>query len=293
MPQALNFAPPVISVDVEDWAQSTWDHSLPISERSAVNTQRLLKVLREAGVHATMFVLGKFAERFPDVVKDIRAQGHEIACHGYGHIAIFRQTRQEFGEDVYRAKDILEQIVGERMKGYRAPDFSIIHDTLWALDILAEAGFEYDSSIFPVRQTRYGIADWPSSPVRVRLPSGRSIVEVPVATLRYLGKNWPIGGGGYHRLLPGFASRYLARSVMMYAPFVFYCHPYELDTVEFKEIPIKIPLSIRLHQGLGRRWFTRRVQSFLSRFGGRRMEDLLSARVWPDFDLGAMNTPRP
>src|SRR3990172_7072344 len=112
MPQALMFGPQVISVDVEDWPQSTWDRDLPITQRATVNTRRLLVLLREAKVRATMFVLGKFAEAFPEVVRDIRAEGHEIACHGYGHVEIFKQSRKEFASDVGRSKDILEQILG-------------------------------------------------------------------------------------------------------------------------------------------------------------------------------------
>lgn len=291
MPQALKFGPPVISVDIEDWPQSTWDRDLPITQRAAVNTRRVLHLLREASVRATMFVLGKFAEAFPEVVREIRAEGHEIACHGYGHVEIFKQSRKEFASDVWRSKDILEQILGERVGGYRAPDFSVVRQTLWALEVLAEAGFEYDSSIFPVRHTRYGIHDWPGAPVLVSLPGNQSITEFPIATLRWLGKNWPVGGGGYHRLLPGLMSRHFARSVMASAPFIFYCHPYEFDTLEFKELPMKIPFHIRLHQGLGRRWFMSRFKDFLHQFGGRRMQDLLSSRAWPKFDPNSFIRP--
>src|SRR6185503_2062352 len=107
----------------------------------------------------------------------------------------------------------------------------------------------------------------------------------PVATFRCLGKNWPVGGGGYYRLLPGFISRYLAKSVMSSASFIFYCHPYELDAAEFKEMPLRLPLQVRLHQGLGRRWFRQRFMAFLRQFGGQRMVDLLANRTWPDIDL--------
>src|SRR5215813_9351640 len=127
MSQALTFGPPVISVDVEDWPQSTWNRDLPITQRAVANTRRLLVVLRESKVRATMFVLGKFAEAFPEVVREIRAEGHEIACHGYAHVEIFKQSRQEFAKDVRRSKDVIEQILGEEIKGYRAPDFSIVH----------------------------------------------------------------------------------------------------------------------------------------------------------------------
>ncbi len=217
----MTFGPPVISIDIEDWPQSTWDRSLPITERSAANTRRVLDILQRVGVRTTMFVLGKFAEKFPGIVREIHAQGHEIGCHSYGHQEIFSQSRQQFKTDLHCGKDILEQIIGERIRGYRAPDFSVVRGTLWALDDLAEAGFDYDSSIFPVDRPRYGIPDWPQSPVQVRLANGLSIVEFPLASYRMLGKNWPVGGGGYHRLLPGMASRWFVRQIMQSAPFVF------------------------------------------------------------------------
>lgn len=285
MPPTLTYGPPAISIDVEDWPQSTWNRDLPITDRAACNTHRVLRLLRQANVRSTMFVLGKFAERFPDVVRSIRAEGHEVASHGYGHVEIAKQTRREFLDDVRRAKDQLEQIIGEKVRGYRAPDFSIIRPTLWAFDALAEAGYEYDSSVVPVRLVRYGIPEWPVLPVQVRLGGDRTIMEAPLATVRWFGRNWPVGGGGYHRLLPGFVSRYLARQVMAEAPFVFYCHPYEFDVRELREIPLQLPLHVRIHQGAGRRWFEQRFISFVKRFGGQRMQDLLSSRRWPEFDL--------
>jgi polysaccharide deacetylase family protein (PEP-CTERM system associated) len=282
MPKTLKFAPPAISVDVEDWPQSSWDHGLPITERAASNTRRVLALLGEAGVHATMFVLGKFAEQFPEVVREIHAQGHEVASHGYGHIEIFHQSQAEFIEDVRRSKEILEQIIGERVRGYRAPDFSVVRGTLWALRVLAEAGFDYDSSIFPIRHSRYGIPDWPVRPVRVDLGNGYTITECPIATFHWIGKNWPIGGGGYHRLLPGLLSRHLAKFVMQSSPFVFYCHPYEFDPREFEEISHRIPLSLRLHQGLGRRRFAPRLMAFVRQFGGQPVRDIIHhAWDWP------------
>ncbi len=286
----MNYGPPVISIDVEDWPQSTWDHSLPITDRAVENTRRVLRLLRESDVRVTMFVLGKFAEKFPQVVKEIQADGHEIGCHGHGHLEIGQQSLDEFLEDVRRCKDILEQITGEAVKGYRAPDFSIIRNTLWALEALAEAGFEYDSSIVPARLPRYGIAGWPIFPVRVQLGRNRDILEAPLATFRALGRNWPVGGGGYHRLLPGFASRFFARRLMTAAPFVFYCHPYEFDVHEMDEIPFRVPLSVRLHQGAGRRWFEQRFQSFVKQFGGQTMREMLSSQQWSEFDIATLTS---
>jgi polysaccharide deacetylase family protein (PEP-CTERM system associated) len=284
----MKYGPPVISIDVEDWPQSTWDRNLPITERAVDNTRRLLSLLEKAGVRATMFVLGKFAERFPHVVREIQIAGHEVACHGYGHVEISSMTPDQFRSDIYRAKDLLEQILGEPIRGYRAPDFSIVKNTLWALDVLAETGFEYDSSIVPVRLVRYGIPDWPTVPIRLRLSSGQMIYEAPLATFSWLGRNWPVGGGGYHRLLPGIVARYLANQVLATAPFVFYCHPYEFDIRELKESPLDLPLFTRLHQGAGRRWFQSRFECFLKRFGGQTMQQLLSAHAWPECHVGQL-----
>jgi len=281
----MTFGPPVISIDIEDWPQSTWDRSLPITERSATNTRRLLDILQRVGVRTTMFVLGKFAEKFPGIVREIHAQGHEIGCHSYGHLEIFKQSQAEFKTDLRRGKDILEQIVGERIRCYRAPDSSVIRDSLWALEDLAEAGFEYDSSIFPVNRPRYGIPDWPQSPVQVRLANGLSIIEFPLASYRMLGRNWPVGGGGYHRLLPGIASRWFVRRIMRSAPFVFYCHPYEFDARELAEISLEIPLATRLHQSLGRGRFESRFIAMLRCFGGRRMGDLRDEQSWPELQI--------
>ena len=137
----------------------------------------------------------------------------------------------------------------------------------------------------PVRHPRYGIPDWPVFPVRVNLGRGNSILEAPLATFHALGINWPVGGGGYHRLLPGFASRYFARHAMRAAPFVFYCHPYEFDVQELKEIQLPLPLTVRLHQGAGRRWFEQRFRSFVKCFGGQPMHDMLSSQPWSEFHL--------
>lgn len=292
MPLPLNFAAPAISIDVEDWPQSSWDRSLPVTPRAATNTLRVLDLLVRARVRATMFVLGKFAETFPDVVRRIHDAGHEVASHGHGHIETFHLSPAAFRADIRRSKAFLEQLLGVRVRGYRAPDFSVIRSTLWALEILAEEGFDYDSSIFPIHARRYGIPDWPRSPTTVELAGGGTIVEFPIATARALGRNWPIGGGGYHRLLPGSVSRCLAGWVLKSMPFVFYCHPYEFDPQEFAEIALPIPRLIRLHQGLGRGRFQIRFLAFVKRFGGTRIVDLLDGFSWPGVELGAI-APRP
>ncbi len=267
---------PAITIDVEDWPESCLDSRLPVRQRAARNTEHVLDILRENRVKATMFILGKMAAAFPRLVRDIGAEGHEIGCHDHGHVQVFCRDQSEFRVTVGRCKAMLEDLVGAPVWGYRAPDFSIVRGSLWALETLAEVGFTYDSSIFPAQGPRYGIAEWPAQPVRVQLANGLSIVEIPVGVFPLLGRNWPIGGGGYQRLLPGAISRFLMRRVLKSSPFVFYCHPYEFDPNEFRETDVNISLKRRFHQGFGRSRFERRFRLLLKRFGGRRICDVLS-----------------
>ncbi|MEA2338597.1 MAG: hypothetical protein QOE82_2604 [Thermoanaerobaculia bacterium] len=282
----MTTAPLVITLDVEDWPQSTWDRSLPITQRACDNTARVLDLLAANGKHATLFVLGKFAERFPAMVRRMHADGHEIASHGYGHVEIFKQSRDEFRDDVARAKQLVEDIIGAPVVGYRAPDFSIIKPTLWALDILAETGFQYDSSIYPIAHTRYGIANWSPEPSSVVLPSGRSIVELPIATISLFGRRWPVGGGGYHRLLPWPVIAWaIRRRAADGGPFVAYCHPYEFDPAEFASLDIRIPLKVRLHQGLGRGRLQGRFTRMIGTGTTLLARDLALRGAWPTVTL--------
>lgn len=278
----------VISVDVEDWAQSTWDHSLEISARAQRNTELVLDILGNHGKTVTMFVLGKFAEQFPSTVRRIAEEGHEVGSHGYGHIEVFSQTPEEFRQDAVRAKQYLEDLIGRPVLGYRAPDFSIVRKTIWALDVLAELGFQYDSSIYPIRSKRYGIHDWPMKPTRVRLSSGRSIVELPVSTLGVLGRRWPIAGGGYHRLLPWPVIRAaITRTVRAGSPFISYCHPYEFDAAEFAVLKAEIPLLTRLHQGIGRAGFQAKFERMLGGFETAQASQIALGKKWPEYALQA------
>jgi len=281
----MSIAAPIITIDVEDWPQSTWDHNLQITRRASENTYRLLDLLDELGCKTTMFVLGKLADAFPRVVRDINARGHEIASHGYGHVEIFNQNRNEFVEDVRHAKDLLEQIIGKPVHGYRAPNFSVIHKTLWALEVLEECGFIYDSSIYPFQGFQYGIPDWPLKPAQIKLLNNSSILEFPIAVARCLGIYQPIGGGGYFRLLPFPIIRMISIPVIRNRTFVFYCHPYEFDNREFSEIALSIPLKTRLHQGLGRNRFGKRFIAFVKKFGACCFKDIISTEEWLEFDL--------
>lgn len=283
--------PLVVSVDVEDWPQSTWDHSLPITERARRNTEHFLDIAAASGRKVTCFVLGKFAERFPACVQRMAADGHEVASHGYGHIEVFRQAPAEFREDVRRSKRLLEELTGRSVAGYRAPDFSITRRSLWALEILATEGFQYDSSIYPIRHGRYGIPGWPVQPVRVRLPSSDHIVQLPLATVEALGRRWPVAGGGYHRLLPWWLIRWaIRRTLKAGGTFVSYCHPYEFDPDEFRTLSFPLPLKRRLHQGLGRGGFEAKFIHLLGCAQPVFAQTAASTQLWPTHDLAALTT---
>jgi polysaccharide deacetylase family protein (PEP-CTERM system associated) len=227
-----------LTVDVEDYFQvsalassvspASWDSR---ESRVVGNTEKLLTIFEQFDVRGTFFMLGWVAERYPHLVRDIAARGHEIACHGYSHRLVYEQSPEEFREETLRAKSLLEDITGSAMFGYRAASYSIVRESLWALDILVELGFTYDSSIFPVRHDRYGIPNAERVPHRISTPGGNSIVEWPLATARILGFSLPVAGGGYFRLLPYWLSRWGLASINRreLRPFIFYLHPWEID----------------------------------------------------------------
>lgn len=227
-----------MTVDVEDYFHvgafarqidpSTWDQFSP---RVEANTHRLLDLFDEYGVQATFFVLGWVAERFPSLVRAIAERRHEVACHGYSHQLIYGQTPAVFRDETVRAKRCLEDQVQRPVVGYRAASYSITSRSLWAVDVLIELGFSYDSSIFPIHHDRYGIANSPRWPYRLSTPAGGSIVEFPPSTRALLGYKLPVGGGGYFRLYPyRFTRSALAHiNESERRPFMFYLHPWEID----------------------------------------------------------------
>ncbi len=226
-----------MSIDVEDYFHvSVFDGLVPRSKwdsmesRVKANTVRLLEVFEEFKVRSTFFVLGWVARRHPDLVSTIARAGHEIASHGYAHRLIYDQTPAAFREDVRRAKDILEQAAGRFVAGYRAPSYSITPRSLWALDILAEEGYTYDSSIFPIRHDRYGIPVSARRPYRI-VRGAHSLIEVPGSTTKIGPLNLPVAGGGYFRLLPYWWTRWGISRVnrLEGRPAVFYLHPWEID----------------------------------------------------------------
>ena len=226
-----------MTVDVEDYFHvSVFDGILPraswdtLESRVSANTARLLDIFDEHAVRGTFFVLGWVADRFPGLVRDIAAGGHELASHGYSHRIVYSQTPDEFREDVRRAKGTIENVSGQVVGGYRAPSFSITKNSLWALDVLVEEGYRYDASIFPIRHDRYGIPDAPRHRHVLTRPGG-TLTEAPGSTVRVLGSNLPVAGGGYFRIFPYWWTRWgIARLNRTEAqPAIFYLHPWEID----------------------------------------------------------------
>jgi polysaccharide deacetylase family protein (PEP-CTERM system associated) len=252
------FTKDVVSVDVEDYfhaealskaaPRSEWDQ---FPSRVEANTHRLLELFAEQDVHATFFAVGWVAERFPYLIREIAAEGHELACHSYWHRLVYRLKPEEFREDTYRAKSVIEQIAGQAIYGYRAPTYSILDASLWALEILAELGFTYDSSIYPIHHDRYGMPSAPRAPFRIRTASG-PLTEYPLTTFRMAGHSFPVGGGGYLRILPcWYTAMGIKRAHRDGLPIITYIHPWEIDP-EQPRLPVKLLTKLRHYVNLSR-----------------------------------------
>jgi polysaccharide deacetylase family protein (PEP-CTERM system associated) len=271
-----------LTIDVEDYFQVSafrnhvdycrWD---AFESRVVANTRRVMDVLDEASVKGTFFVLGWVAERQPALAREIDARGHEVACHGFSHQLIYRQTATQFRDETERAKKLLEDQCGRAVRGYRAASFSIVESTRWALDVLAETGFEYDSSLFPVRHDLYGIDVDDAAPHRLTTPRGASIVEFPMSVKKLFGVPIPVSGGGYFRLYPFAVTSALLRARGAEAPFVFYLHPWELDPDQPR---IATSWKSRFRHYTNLRSCERKLRALLARFPFAPMASVLSER---------------
>lgn len=263
------------TVDLEDWFQGltstnrqpqNWDSFEPRLEAS---TDRLLFLLSEHEVKATFFVLGHVAKRYPDLVRRIDTQGHEIGVHGYWHRAVHRLSQERFADELNLALDALGPLLSRPVIGHRAPYFSINGQALWALEVLVRKGFEYDSSFFPTRNMLYGYPKAPRFPHRI---DGSGLVEFPVSTARWMGINWPIGGGFYVRALPYVVIRQGIRQLNRQGhPAVMYMHPWELDTGQRYG---KVTLRERVTHYYGRRGLERKLRRMLTDFRFEPLRDV-------------------
>ena len=270
-----------LTIDVEDYfqvsafapyiARADWDRRECRVER---NVDRILALLDEHDTEATFFTLGWIAERYPQLVRRIADQGHEVASHGYGHERASDLSREAFRADIERAKAVLEDLSGSQVAGYRAPSFSIGPGNLWALDTLAQTGHRYSSSIYPIRHDHYGMPDAP----RFAHQAADGLIEIPITTLRLFNRNLPSSGGGYFRLLPYALSRWMLRQVngVDGESAVFYFHPWEIDTGQPRVAGIDSKTRFRHYLNIHR--MERRLQSLLSDFKWGRMDRLFLDR---------------
>lgn len=268
-----------MTVDVEDYfqvsafaphiARESWD-SLPC--RVERNIDRILALFEQQNVKATFFTLGWIAERYPAMVRRIVAAGHELASHGYGHLRASDQSEAEFRKDVASSKAILEDISGQKVLGYRAPSFSIGSANLWALDVLLEAGYQYSSSIYPIRHDHYGMPDAPRFSFYPNGPG--KLLEVPVTTVRMFDRNFPAGGGGYFRFFPYALSRMFLQKVNRDdgKPGIFYFHPWELDHEQPRQKGVGIKTRFRHYINLGR--MEQRLHTLTRDFHWDRMDNI-------------------
>ncbi len=264
-----------LTIDVEDYFQVS--AFAPYIERSAWETtpcrierniNRVLELLNQGGAKATFFTLGWLAQRYPGLVRDISAQGHEVASHGQAHLRASEQSPAEFDNDICAAKHLLEDTVGTAVRGYRAPSFSIGHTNLWAFDRIAAAGYRYSSSVYPVRHDHYGMPDAPRFPYRV----GGGLLEIPISTARIFGRNLPAGGGGYFRLAPYALSRWAINRVNRVdrRPAIFYFHPWEIDPQQPRVKGIGLKTRFRHYINLD--WTEIRLRRLLGDFRWDRMD---------------------
>lgn len=275
-----------MTVDVEDYFQvSALENAFPratwgrTESRVTANVQRVLALFAEHEIQATFFVLGWLAERYPELVRAIVSAGHELASHGYEHVRVTQQSPDEFRTDVKRTKQLLEDIGGVQVGGYRAASYSINANNLWALEVLAEADYKYSSSIYPIRHDHYGMPEAPR--FRFTPENVDGFFEVPVSTVEVCGANWPCGGGGYFRLLPYAYSRWAIRRVNTAdgKPTVFYFHPWEIDPQQPRASGIGTRARLRHYTNLSR--MESKLQRLCADFRWDRMDKVYDAGCQP------------
>jgi polysaccharide deacetylase family protein (PEP-CTERM system associated) len=264
------------TVDVEDWYQSCIDFDAPITERVVKNTERILAILDRRNVKATFFVQGRVAETFPHLLQHLVAEGHEIQSHGYSHRPVNKMDRKELRLELDLARKTIEDACGVQVTAFRAPDFTIDRENIWALEVLVETGFTVDSSIFPIKTRRYGISGYPTVPHWIQLPNGAGIMEVPVAIWSSGKIRIPVAGGGYFRLIPGILLEKFFASMMKQQPVIIYCHPYEFNARELEEYyRMNVSKIFLLTQGLGRTSHVRKINNLLHRLPFGRFDQVM------------------
>ena len=264
--------PIALTIDVEDWFHilgfkgeldiSQWDK---LESRVYINTRKILQILSEYDVHATFFILGWVAEKYPELIREIAKHGHEIGSHGYSHQLIYSMTQEQFRQDVQKSIELIILCIGNPPVGYRAPGFSITSNTLWALNILADLGFKFDSSIFPAKRSHGGIYNANITHYVHRAPSGNTIIEFPISVYRLFNIRFCFSGGGYLRILPvSFVAHCYRRIQQDNRPLLFYLHPREIDPTH-PRMSMKLYKRFKSYTNLSKtesklRWLLRNFQ---------------------------------
>ncbi|MFH1700084.1 MAG: XrtA system polysaccharide deacetylase [Candidatus Zixiibacteriota bacterium] len=267
----------ILTVDLEDWfSVETLQHAVsrdkwPELESSLIqNTDAILNLFYEKRLRATFFVLGWIADKYPALIADVAAAGHEIACHSYYHRMVSSLNPEEFKKDTEMAINAIVKSCGVIPSGYRSPSWGMKHDMKWAFEILGELGFEYDSSIFPIYHDIYGDPKAPRLSFEIKLKSGRNIMEIPASTLKFMGARVPIGGGGWLRHFPYWFTRWGIQSLnKQNIPAIIYFHPWELD----ENVP-RIKMSSK---------------NMIRQYGNLKMVKVKLAKLLDDFDFQTMS----
>lgn len=283
----------ILTFDLEDWFMSSQEllpsfppdvHELAAKksmEYAYKNVKELLEILETHNTKATFFIFTKFAKLYPELIREIRKLGHEIGSHTHSHKLVYAMKPYKFKEDLQKSKDILENLIGEKINAFRAPYFSIKPGTEWAFEILLEVGFNVDSSIFPIKRSLYGYPTWNREPCIVEIKNAGVIYEFPISTIRLWNFNFPIGGGGYHRVLSyWFIKRSIKKINKQNNPAVIYFHPYEISVDELKDDIFKnIPIVTRFTQSFGRKTIKRKLSALLTDFEFTSLEQYIKLQT--------------
>jgi len=278
------------TIDVEDGVsiamRDAFGVDFPQTDRVVTYTMLLLDLLGKHQVKATFFILGKVAEDFPDLVKRIAHEKHEIGVHGYHHWQFFRMNVDQARDELTNAKKLLEDLTGNEVRGHRAPAFSVMPYTSWALDVIAECGFEYDSSMMPMKGSRYGWPGFPKEIVRVQTEKENQLIEVPISTRKIFGKEVPFSGGGYLRLFPFWFTNQAFKQTIQNQPAILYIHPYELDYTQYpqeyfdqmKKAGIKKNLKARLNW-VNRKRLYEKLEKLVPKYPFTSMKEIISGEL--------------
>lgn len=249
-----------ITIDVEDGINIAMrDHfqiMMPPTVRVVTNVEILLDLFDQHNTKATFFILGEVSEKFPGIVRKIASKGHEVGVHGYMHDQLYNITPQKAKTDISKAKDIIENTIGQKVYGFRAPAFSIMPETSWAFELLSNLGFKYDSSIVPAKMGRYGWEGFEQQIIRLNLPGKINLIEVPLPVINFFGRKSPVCGGGYLRYFPLLSTHLAFSHILKRQPVIMYLHPYELDNERYpdyfydarKKIPLKKALPLLFYR---------------------------------------------